>query len=136
MINSKTKDFILNELTIKYNEGRGTKYYLSYQNYYPAENISREDFDLIISQFVKNGLLIESKGIFGGGRDVQITADLIEFQGRGGFATQDEILRTGLEKLGYEIDALSKEADPSLRAQFVGLLKIVASLTTAFNSFR
>lgn len=72
--------------------------------------ISQIQCDAIIRQFEKLGFIHVLKSY--DGYEVNITVDAHDFMQRGGFTGQEMLLKANIEKLGLEIDKLSKDLLP------------------------
>ena len=96
-------------------------------------SISPNQFAMIIKQFIRMGLL-ESKGEFMGGAGgifITTTLDAHDFLSHGGFYAQEEILKANINKLGLELEALSKE----LGSDFIEKANKISSLASNIVSF-
>lgn len=93
-------------------------------------NISPNQFAMIIKQFIKMGFL-ENKGEFmGGGIFITTTLDAHDFLSHGGFYAQEEILKANINKLGLELEALSKELGPNFIEQANKISSIASNIVS------
>lgn len=108
---------------------------IDYKEVFPEKDISENEFFLILSQFVDMGLLSRSKEMTGGVSYIGVTAYLHDLFTHGGFKAREEMLAASLEKLGYELDELSKSNDPKLLERVDKISGIAASISTALGLF-
>lgn len=108
---------------------------INYDDVFPDEEISKNEFFLILRQFVDMGLLSRSKEMTGGASYIGVTAYLHDLFTHGGFKAREEILAASLEKLGYELDELSKSNDPKVLERIDKISGIAASISTALGLF-
>ena len=76
--------------------------------------IDRFTYVSILEHFERKGFIIPDTITIDGGWLIKVTPEAHEFWQRGGFLVQEEILKGNIEKLGLEIDLLSKELSPDL----------------------
>ena len=137
MITPKLKDFILNELIVRYEMYKRESFPLFYDKCFSDMNIGISDLRIILNQFERMGLISDLRDSLGSDApNIQIEADLFDWHNRGGFVAQEEILLANLEKLGYELDELTKHADPSFLDRIDNITKIAASIATFINAAR
>ena len=135
MITPKLKDEIINEILISFNESQTELIRIGY-DLAKDKDISELEFRVIIKQLAQYGLLSNVRNLTGCTYDIRLEAKLFDFYNRGGFVVQEEILLANLEKLGYELDALSKEANPRLLDRISNIAKIAASIASAIRLIR
>lgn len=96
--------------------------------------ISPNQFAMIIKQFIRMGFL-ENKGEFMGGGSggifITTTLDAHDFLSHGGFYAQEEILKANINKLGLELETLSKE----LGSDFIEKANKISSIASNIVSF-
>lgn len=96
--------------------------------------ISPNQLAMIIKQFIRMDFL-ESKGEFiGGGFGgifITTTLEAHDFLSHGGFYAQEEILKANINKLGLELEALSKELGPD----FIEKANKISSIASNIISF-
>jgi hypothetical protein len=136
MITPKDKDKVLNAIIIRDEEAKKHEFEISYNDFFPDGDISCDDFRIILEQFNKIGLLSYMTGISGNSFYIHVTASLFDYYNHGGFVAQEEILLANLQKLGYELEILSKEANPNLLERIGNITEIAASVATALGLFR
>ncbi|OAV63500.1 hypothetical protein Barb6XT_03134 [Bacteroidales bacterium Barb6XT] len=108
MITPKIKDKVLAALIAEF-ENTGEEYIeLPYLDVFPEHEITPAEYSSIIDQFQRMGIIKETKGYIGGCL-LRRSADMYDLHSHGGFAAQELIFRANLEKLGYELDELSKD---------------------------
>lgn len=100
----------------------------------PLTELSKEQFQLVINQLIEMKL-IDHSGYLDGGK-VTVRAEMYDFYNHGKFWAQEQLLKTNLEKLGYELDALSKIAYPELTDRLVIIGQIAASITAVLPLLR
>ena len=108
---------------------------IRYKEVFPDEEISENEFFLILRQFVDMGLLGLSTEMTGGVSRIRVTANLHDLFARGGFQARECLLEANLQKLGYELDSLSKSNDPKVLEQIDKISGIAASISTALGLF-
>ncbi|MDR2410581.1 MAG: hypothetical protein LBE13_21060 [Bacteroidales bacterium] len=109
--------------------------YLKYNEVFPENELSYDEFILILEQFVRLGLLEIAREMTEEQCHIVIRADIYDFHRHGGFVAQEEILRANLEKLNYELLQLSEDINPSAVRRIEVITKIAASVTTALRLF-
>lgn len=108
---------------------------LTYEDVFPEKEISKRHFELILIQFMENGLLRKATDC-GSYFFISISANIYDFFNHGGFIAQEEILRANLQKLDYELTKLSQDIDPGLTDRVVKITGIAASIATALSLFK
>lgn len=108
---------------------------ISYGDVFPEREISKNEFFLILRQFVEMGLLSRSKEMTGGSSYIGVTANIHDLFAHGGFYAREELLEANLKKLGYELDCLSKSDDPKVLDRIDQISDITASIATVFGLF-
>lgn len=108
---------------------------IKYKEVFPDEEISKNEFFLILRQFVDMGLLSRSKEMTGGISYIGVTANLHDLFAHGGFQARECLLEANLQKLGYELDSLSKSNDPKVLERIDKISGIAASISTALGLF-
>ncbi|WP_065218402.1 MULTISPECIES: hypothetical protein [Butyricimonas] len=126
MIKPAHKDEVLNYIVA----AKSRAVDLIYDDIFPNKDITSWEFALVVKQMKSMGLLSSVIDCGGGVVDVCVTADLFDYFSHGGFTVQEEILRANLEKLGNELEWLSKQLNPS----FTEKAKEFAELATSIAS--
>ncbi len=108
---------------------------INYKEAFPEGDVSEDEFFFILRQFVEMGLLSRSKEMTGGASYIGVTANLHDLFTHGGFKAREEMLMASLEKLGYELDELSKSNDPKVLERVNKISGIAASVSTAISLF-
>lgn len=85
-------------------------------------------------QFEKLNLL-KAQRCMGGTAHIALNAEAHDFFNRGGFAVQEEILKANLNKLGLELEALSKELGPKYLEKASTLTSLISSATSIIKFF-
>lgn len=89
---------------------------------------------LILDEFEKLELLkIESTN---DGVTVTISAKAYDMHVHGGFTAQEELLKANINKLGYELDALSKELEPKHLDKAEKISSIAMAVLSALTLFK
>ena len=136
MITPKDKDKVLNAIIIRYEESENHNFILEYDNVFHNREISCDEFQLILEHFKEKRLLSYVSHLTDSDTQIHVSANLFDFFNHGGFVAQEEILLANLQKLGYELEILSKEASPDLLDRIRRIAEIAASVTTALGLFR
>lgn len=130
MITPKLKDHVLNELCSAPLE--------SMVNFKPSDlelDICFDDLNAILCQFKRLGFISELNSR----RQIihlVVHIEAHDFLSRGGFFAHEEILKANINKLGLELEALSKELEPKFAEKANIILTIAANLTTTLGLFR
>lgn len=89
---------------------------------------------LILDEFEKLELLtIESTN---DGTTVTISAKAYDMHTHGGFTAQEELLKANINKLGYELDVLSKKLEPELLETANKISSIAMAVLSALPLFK
>ncbi len=89
---------------------------------------------LILEEFEKMELLtIESTN---DGSTVTISAKAYDMHTHGGFTAQEELLKANINKLGYELEVLSKELEPKHLETANKLSSIAMAVLSALELFK
>lgn len=133
LITPKIKDEILSFLVANYN--LNTTY--SRCDLKPFLKIvdSKSNLQAIFNQFVQLGL-INNGTVSSMCYSVSINIEAHDFLGRGGFTAQEEILKASINKLGFELDALSKELGPKFSERAATIASIAGNIATVLGLFR
>lgn len=92
------------------------------------EGITSDECDMILRQLEKMGFLdIKHRFSNPRGFTVAINSGLHEFSSRGGFAAQELILITQLEKLETELQLMKSKLDPNTLEQLNNAFSILGS---------
>lgn len=90
--------------------------------------------NLIFEEFEKLDLLsIESTN---DGITVTISAKAYDMHTHGGFTAQEELLKANINKLGYELDVLSKELEPKHLEKAEKISSIAMAVLSALTLFK
>lgn len=131
MITPAVKDKVLASIITEDN----TILILEYRKVFPNQEISVNEFFLVLEQFVKLGLLKKVSKWGAEAGNIYLTADIYDFYQHGGFTAQEELLQANMEKLSYELSKLAEEANPANITRINTLTGIAASITTALGLF-
>ena len=131
MIRIKDKDVLLAYILASGKE----RYVIEYKEVFPDHEVEEFEFYLMLEQFQKMKLLESTKRMSGGASFIRISASIYDFFRHGGFAAQEELLRSNIEKLGYELDELSKSTDKSVLERVGRISQIAASVIKALGLF-
>lgn len=89
---------------------------------------------MILEEFEKLDLLsIESTN---DGITVTISAKAYDMHAHGGFTAQEELLKANINKLGYELDVLSKELEPKHLEKAEKISSIAMAVLSALTLFK
>ncbi len=131
LINPKLKDDVLSTLL-----ANGSMYIRCNINIPSDElDVSPDILEAILDQFERMGLISQTKMI-GGNIDIRIKAEAHDLYSHGGFVAQEEILRANIEKLGFELDKLSKDLSPDLLDKANKLSGISSAILSALSLFK
>ncbi|MCB6971852.1 MULTISPECIES: hypothetical protein [Butyricimonas] len=103
--------------------------YLSSNHPKPLLDIagSRNNLQAIFNQFCRLGLL--SKGVVSSNSiSVVVNVEAHDFLSRGGFTAQEEILKANINKLGLELESLSKELEPKFAEKASTIMTIANNI--------
>lgn len=90
--------------------------------------------NLILEEFEKLDLLsIESTN---DGITVTISAKAYDMHAHGGFTAQEELLKANINKLGYELEVLSKELEPKHLEKAEKISSIAMAVLSALTLFK
>jgi hypothetical protein len=91
-------------------------------------------YEAILDQFERFGFIKQMK-FLGGGIRLEVSVNAHDFVRRGGFLVQEEILKGNIEKLGWEIDKLSREISPDKLGTIQKITTIGNNILSALNFF-
>lgn len=94
--------------------------------------------EAIIDQFERMGLIRTTKCL-GGNMLVNINAEAHDLYTHGGFTVQEELLKANIEKLGFELESLSKQLSPDLLEkanQIAGIGTAILSALPLLKSYK
>ncbi len=131
LITPELKDVVLRAILAENKEA----FKLRYLDVFPNKEISKGQFELILLQFKKMGLLEEARNDLGYFY-ISVIADIYDYFIHGGFIAQEELLRSNIQKLDYELTKLVKDINPGISDRIVKITGIVSSLTTALGLFK
>lgn len=131
IITPNIKDKVLTAILSQENE----VFLIKHEDVFPNKEISKRQFELILLQFEELGLLRKVKG-HGTSFLISISANIYDFFNHGGFVTQEELLKSNLQKLDYELTKLAQEVNPGFTDRIAGITGIAASIATALGLFR
>lgn len=90
---------------------------------------------LILNQFREMGL-IQVTYFTGYGARINVQAKAMDLYRHGGFIAEEEILKGNIEKLGLELDTLSKQLTPNHIEQASHLSQIAAAIMQGLTLFQ
>lgn len=131
MITPKIKDEVLNAIFRTTNDRVMN---LSYSDICPNREVPNFELEMIIDQFQTLGLVSNYKPLHGI-HSFNVSAKLHDFRSHGGFHAQEEILKGNLEKLGYELEILARDANPSIVKKATELLQLSTAIFQALQLF-
>lgn len=119
LITPALKDDILNDFI-----SRNMKFRIFVPDESSKFQISDDMYIAIIEQFKNMSLLIIESSSSCGTYFINLTANAHDFFKHGGFKVKEEILEAEINKLGLELEALSKELEPKFleRAQNIATI--------------
>lgn len=94
-----------------------------------------EVYEAIVKQFEEMNLL-ECNRMLGGNAFIHLTAYAHDFYNHGGFQAQEELLKANINKLGLELEKLSKDLEPKFADRANTLSAIAANIVTTLGLFR
>ncbi len=131
LITPELKDNIIKDLL-----SPGTMYVQCNINETAKEQDTSSDIiEAILDQFEELGLLRQTK-LIGGKINIYINANLHDLYNQGGFKAQEVLLRENINKLGLEIELLSKQLSPDLLEKANKLACIGSSIISALSLFK
>ena len=95
--------------------------------------ISSNQFEMVIKQFIEMGLFENKGGCIGGNILLSPTMKAYDFLSHGGFYAQEEILKANINKLGLELELLSKELEPNFIEKANNISSIVNNIISFLN---
>ena len=108
---------------------------LKHEDIFPNHDIQGWEFMAIIKQMEQKYLLCNVTYLSDNTIFVEPTANLFDLYNRGGFVVQEEILKTNIEKLGYELDSLKDQLSPYLVDKVEKIAKIASAITSVLSLF-
>ena len=136
MITPEIKDEILGQFI-----SSGMRFTINLKMHCHNFNITFDEFDAILRQFEKLNMpkaqrcMCGTGIVVGGTAHIALNAEAHDFFNRGGFAVQEEILKANLNKLGLELEALSKELGPKYLEKASTLTSLISSATSIIKFF-
>lgn len=109
--------------------------FLECSDVFPGGEISKDELELILKQFVDRRLLSYVKRVGSGRFQVELTANMHDLFLHGGFMATEELLKANLEKLGYELEELRKSTDPAVLSRVKSIAEIAASVSSVLGLF-
>ena len=102
----------------------------------PSKSCTENEFVSILSQFQRIGLI---SGYANNSQTVEfeVLVEAQDFYSHGGFQAQEEILKANIEKLGNELELLSKELAPDhldMANKLAGIGSAILSALPLFKS--
>lgn len=91
--------------------------------------------EAIINQFERMGLIRTTKCL-GGNMYININAEAHDLFAHGGFTAQEELLKANIEKLGLQLDTLSKHLSPDFLEKANQISSIAAAILSALPHFK
>ncbi len=100
-----------------------------------SEPYTEDELVAVLSQFQRLGLI---SGFADNSRTVELEllAEASDFFSHGGFKAQELLLRSNIEKLGLEIESLSKQLSPDLLDKANKLSGIASAILSALALFK
>jgi hypothetical protein len=120
---------ILKDKVLNYLIQNGPEISLENEEYETLFEVDSDYIDMILEQMNNLGL-IKLRG-FIGGAFVFLTANAYDFQRRGGYTGQEELIENNLKKLLLEIESLK----PSLPNKVETITSIISGLSAALGLF-
>lgn len=96
---------------------------------------SKSNLQAIFKQFERLGL-INHGTVSSQCYSVSVNIEAHDFLSRGGFVVQEEILKANINKLGLELENLSKELEPKNAEKASLIAAIAANIATALEFFK
>ncbi|MFA6201417.1 MAG: hypothetical protein WC679_13530 [Bacteroidales bacterium] len=127
LITPQLKDAILQDLI------NSDEIQIEYSEYAPKYSISENNLNMILRQFDSKSLVKITS--YKGGCIVRVTANAHDYILHGGFVAQEEILKANIEKLGLELELLSKELEPKLLDKAEKIASLAHNILTALRLF-
>lgn len=128
MITPILKDQILFDFV----NNRNVSFDILYKDALSSFGTDRDTFVIILKYFEQKGLLYIKKGSEFGEK-ITLTVNAYDLVRLGGFIVEEEILKANIEKLGLEIDLLSKRLSPDLLDSVQKLSSISHSILSALS---
>lgn len=91
--------------------------------------------ELILNQFENMGL-INATYFTGYGARINLLAKAMDLYRHGGFIAEEEILKGNIEKLGLELDTLSKQLTPNHIEQASHISQIASAIMQSLTLFQ
>ena len=96
---------------------------------------SKSNIQAVFKQFERLGL-ISNGSVSSLCYSVSLNVEAHDFLGRGGFVAQEEILKANINRLGLELENLSKELEPEYAEKASKITTIAASIATVLGFFK
>ncbi|GCB33938.1 hypothetical protein [Bacteroides faecalis] len=129
LITPKLKDSILRDFVIS----EDVPIDIEYDEFASKYSTSSDRLCMILEQFEAMNLIKLTPCI--GSCFIQVTAYAHYYISHGGFTAQEEILKANIEKLGLELETLSKQLEPNLLDKAEKIVSLGSNILNALNLF-
>ena len=129
MITPKIKDEILSSF-IECGMSCETNIYNECEEF----QLTHQEYAAVVSQLEEMNLL-KTNRCMDGTIFIFLTANAHDFFNRGGFAVQEEILKANINKLGLELETLSKELEPKFAEKAARITVIANNILSVVKFF-
>lgn len=106
-----------------------------YDNSSSEYGVSPNFVEMILKDFDDQGL-IRAKFYIGNGAKIHIQAKAMDLYRHGGFTTEEELLKANIEKLGLELQALSKQLEPKYTEKASCIAQIAGAIMQGLALFK
>lgn len=127
LITPKIKDIILGDLL----SAEQANFVFNYRDSETKYDIKPQYVKMILEQFEEIGLTKTTKYFTGYSALVHIQAKAMDLYRHGGFATEEELLKANIEKLGRELDLLAKQLGPNYIEKAANIAQIGSAIMQA-----
>ena len=131
IITPQIKDLVLADIL----SAEEPSFIFNYQDSKNEYGISPTYIDIILDQFVELGL-IKLTYLIGSKAKITIQAKAMDLQRHGGFTVEEELLKGNIEKLGLELDVLSKQLSPNYTEKATQIAHIASMVIQGLTLFK
>ena len=131
IITPQIKDLVLADIL----SAEEPSFIFNYQDSKNEYGISPAYINIILDQFVELGL-IKLTYLIGSKAKITIQAKAMDLHRHGGFTVEEELLKGNIEKLGLELDVLSKQLSPNYTEKATQIPQIASMVMQGLTLFK
>lgn len=107
----------------------------NYSNSLADYKVSPEYIKIILDEFSELGL-VKLKYFYGNSARIHVQAKAMDLHRHGGFKAEEELLKGNIEKLGMELDLLSKQLAPNYTEKAAYIAQIGSAIMQGLTLFK